>query len=643
MNKYAILREYFGHDSFRDGQEQLIDNILSGRDVLGIMPTGAGKSLCYQVPALMLSGITIVLSPLISLMKDQVTALVESGINAACLNSAMEQWEYAEFFQRAYSGELKIIYVAPERLDTEEFLNFAERTQISMITVDEAHCVSQWGQDFRPSYLRIVEFIEKLSYRPIVSAFTATATREVRDDIAKILRLREPFVMTTGFDRKNLYFGVLKPQNRYAKLTELLNKYRGKCGIVYCLSRKNVEEVCDRLNADGFSATRYHAGLPAAERAKNQEDFIYDKKAVMVATNAFGMGIDKSDVRFVIHFNMPKNIESYYQEAGRAGRDGEPADCILLYSGQDVRTNQFLINNSRDENTELSPDAAEEVRRKDMERLKYMTFYSTTSDCLRGFMLRYFGDSAPDNCDNCSCCTGEFELTDVTVDAQKIISCVYRVHQKGRDFGKVMIVDILKGSKVEKLLSMGFDKLSTYGIMKDSPLRLIRAELDWLISGGYLVLTDDDFPVIRLTAKSAAVLKGEVTLQMRLPKTLPKKEKPSKSEENRYYAESGLFTELRKLRTELAAAENVPAYIIFSDAALKDMCRKLPTDTDSFLTVSGVGKHKAERYGERFCRLIMEYIKSHPDEEKAPDGEMSYLEKQLDSYRNSVLGQKVRK
>lgn len=642
MDKYAILREYFGHDSFRDGQEQLIDNILSGRDVLGIMPTGAGKSLCYQVPALMLSGITIVLSPLISLMKDQVTALVESGINAAYLNSAMDQWEYAEFFHRAYSGELKIIYVAPERLDTEEFLNFAERTQISMITVDEAHCVSQWGQDFRPSYLRIVEFIEKLSYRPVVSAFTATATREVRDDIAKILQLRDPFVITTGFDRKNLYFGVLKPQNRYAKLMELLKKYQGKCGIVYCLSRKSVEEVCDRLNTDGFSATRYHAGLSAAERAANQEDFIYDKKAVMVATNAFGMGIDKSDVRFVIHYNMPKNIESYYQEAGRAGRDGEPADCILLYSGQDVRTNQFLINNSRDENTELSPDAAEEVRRKDMERLKYMTFYSTTSDCLRGFMLRYFGDSAPDNCGNCSCCTGEFELTDVTVDAQKIISCVYRVHQKGRDFGKVMIVDILKGSKGEKLLSMGFDKLSTYGIMKDSPLRMIRAELDWLISGGYLALTDDEFPVVRLTAKSAAVLKGEVKLQMRLPKALPKKEKPSKSDESRYFAESGLFTELRKLRTELASAENVPAYIIFSDAALKDMCRKLPTDIDSFLTVSGVGKHKAERYGERFCRLIIEYIKSHPDEEKAPDGEMSYLEKQLDSYRNSVFGQKIR-
>ena len=346
MDKYGVLKEYFGHDSFRNGQEDIIDNILAGRDTLGIMPTGAGKSVCYQVPALMLDGITVVVSPLISLMKDQVNALVSAGISAACINSSLTKEEYAEVFRGAFRGAYKIIYAAPERLDTEYFLRLASQVRISMVTVDEAHCVSQWGQDFRPSYLRIIEFIEKLPTRPIVSAFTATATADVRDDIIKILRLNDPFTVTTGFDRKNLSFAVMQPTGKYEALKSLLSGYKERSGIVYCLSRRNVEDVCERLCRDGFSATRYHAGLTDEERQRNQDDFIYDRKQIMVATNAFGMGIDKSDVRFVIHYNMPKNIESYYQEAGRAGRDGEPAECTLLYSGKDVSTNSFMIDKS---------------------------------------------------------------------------------------------------------------------------------------------------------------------------------------------------------------------------------------------------------------------------------------------------------
>ena len=640
MDKYDILRNYFGHSTFRNGQETLIDGILSRRDVLGIMPTGAGKSMCYQVPAMLLEGVTVVISPLISLMKDQVTALTEAGINAACINSSLTMEEYSDFFRRAYSGQLKLIYAAPERLDTEEFLKLANTVNISMVTVDEAHCVSQWGQDFRPSYLRISEFIEKLPYRPIISAFTATATGEVREDISRLLKLQSPVEVVTGFDRKNLYFGVISPQNKYSKLVELLKNYPDKCGIVYCLSRKNVEEVCEKLNNDGFSASRYHAGLSPEERKQNQEDFIYDRRQIMVATNAFGMGIDKSDVRFVIHYNMPKNIESYYQEAGRAGRDGEPADCILLYSGQDVRTNQFLIEKSREENTELSENQAEIVYRKDMDRLKYMTFYSTLTTCLRSYMLQYFGERASDECGNCSSCLGEFEIRDITVDAQKIISCVYRVHQRGRDYGKTMIAEILKGSSNERLFSLGLNTLSTYGIMSESLGRVIRSEIDYLIQEDYLLATEEEFPVLRLTAKSADILKGNTTLTMRMPKALPKKSKTNYDREKEYYAESGLYAELKNLRKELAAEEKVPAYIVFSDATLRDMCRKLPTYIGRFYEVSGVGKRKAEKYGEQFCKVISDYIKAHPDEKKAPEGEMTYLEKQLASYRDNVISHK---
>ncbi|MFZ3131238.1 MAG: DNA helicase RecQ, partial [Desulfosporosinus sp.] len=491
MDKQIILKKYFGHTQFRSGQSELIDSILAGKDVLSIMPTGAGKSICYQVPALMFEGITLVISPLISLMKDQVNALVQSGVRAAYLNSSLTAGQYTEVFRRALNGQYEIIYIAPERLAVDEFIRFAEQTKIAMVTIDEAHCVSQWGQDFRPDYLKIVEFIERLSYRPVVGAFTATATKEVREDIAYILRLKDPLVVATGFDRKNLYFGVQKPQNKFSALLQILKQNKEKSGIIYCSTRKTVETVCADLKRNGFPATRYHAGLSDMERNTNQDDFLYDRQPLMVATNAFGMGIDKSNVSFVVHYNMPKNLESYYQEAGRAGRDGEPAQCILLYSGQDVRTNQFLIDNS-EANPDLPTEMREEVRKRDRERLKLMTFYCTTSDCLRQYILKYFGESSANYCGNCSNCNTNFETVDITVEAQKIISCVYRVAQQHRSFGKTMISDILHGSKNEKIQRFKLDALSTYGIMSGIPVHRIRSILDFLLENGFLVLTDDE-------------------------------------------------------------------------------------------------------------------------------------------------------
>lgn len=438
-DKLSVLKEYFGHDSFREGQDRITDSLLGGRDVLGIMPTGAGKSICYQVPALMFDGITIVVSPLISLMKDQVSALVQSGVAAAYINSSLTHAQYLKVLQNTESGKYKIIYVAPERLCAPAFLGICRNLNISMVAVDEAHCVSQWGQDFRPSYLKIPDFIDALNSRPVVGAFTATATGAVRDDIKTLLRLVSPLVVTTGFDRPNLFFSVMQPKNKSIELMKLIKERKNESGIVYCSTRKAVEEVCELLQKNGFAATRYHAGLDENECRRNQDDFVYDRAAIMVATNAFGMGIDKSNVSFVIHYNMPKNMESYYQEAGRAGRDSRSADCILLYSAKDVRTNQFLINNS-EPNPDLTEDEQEEVRRRDRERLKQMTFYCTTHKCLRKFILEYFGDKGPERCEKCSNCLSNHENTDITVDAQKIMSCVARTGQR---YGKKVICDVL--------------------------------------------------------------------------------------------------------------------------------------------------------------------------------------------------------
>ena len=429
IDKNQILKQYFGYDSFREGQEELINSILEGRDTFGIMPTGSGKSLCFQVPALMMEGITLVISPLISLMKDQVMALNQAGVHAAFLNSSLSTNQYFKALSFAKEGRYKIIYVAPERLLTESFLEFAVNTQISMLTIDEVHCVSQWGQDFRPSYLKIVDFIKMLPQRPVISAFTATATKEVREDIVNILELEAPFIATTGYDRPNLYLDVQSPKDKYSALREFVSLHPDQCGIVYCLTRKLVEEVSMKLDRDGFSVTRYHAGLSDYERQKNQDDFIYDRAQIMIATNAFGMGIDKSNVRFVIHYNMPKSIEAYYQEIGRCSRDGEPGVCLLYYGGQDVVTNQLFVDNNQ-ENKELDYETREIVLERDRERLRKMTFYCFTNECLRDYILRYFGEYGGNYCGNCSNCLTQFEEVDVTEIAAVLIGCVQSCRQR---------------------------------------------------------------------------------------------------------------------------------------------------------------------------------------------------------------------
>lgn len=602
-NKYGVLKEYFGHDSFREGQDRITDSLLGGRDVLGIMPTGAGKSICYQVPALMFEGVTVVVSPLISLMKDQVSALVQSGVAAAYINSSLTHAQYLKVLQNTENGKYKIIYVAPERLCAPAFLEICRSLSISMVAVDEAHCVSQWGQDFRPSYLKIPDFIESLPSRPVVGAFTATATGTVREDIKNLLKLRSPLVVATGFDRPNLFFSVMHPNKKSIALMKLIKERKGESGIVYCSTRKAVEEVCELLNKNGFTATRYHAGLDEDERRLNQDDFVYDRAPIMVATNAFGMGIDKSNVSFVIHYNMPKNMESYYQEAGRAGRDGRNADCILLYSSKDVRTNQFLINNS-EPNPDLTEDEQEEVRRRDRERLKQITFYCTTHKCLRKFILEYFGDKSPERCCKCSNCLSNHENTDITVDAQKIMSCVARTGQR---YGKKVICDVLRGSKNERLISAGLSRQSTYGIMADCTEKRLRDIIEYLCENGYMTAEGDEYPILRLTPKSRGVLTGSETLRMMLE--IPQKKKASSAKSAALSpADEKLLTALKELRKSLAMRQSVPAYVVFSDATLMDMCRIKPKNRDEFMEVSGVGQRKAIRYGEVFLATIAEFL-----------------------------------
>ncbi|MDR0817168.1 MAG: RecQ family ATP-dependent DNA helicase, partial [Clostridiales Family XIII bacterium] len=532
-NSLTILEKYFGYHAFRDGQEPIIENILGGRDALGIMPTGAGKSMCYQVPAMMFDGVTIVVSPLISLMKDQVQALTQAGVPAAFINSSLNMSELDDVYHRARTGDYKILYVAPERLTAPDWLTLAGEIKISMVTVDEAHCISQWGQDFRPSYLAIPDFIESLTLpgahqgahqgsRPVVSAFTATATAQVREDIVVRLRLQDPLVMLTGFDRPNLYYEVQKPKNKTSALLKILRERQDRSGIVYCSTRKAVEEVCAELTLKGYAVTRYHAGLSEKERRANQEDFQYDRKTVMVATNAFGMGIDKSNVGYVIHYNMPKNLESYYQEAGRAGRDGSPADCILLYSGQDVRTGQFLIEKSIESNEDLTYEQKHSLMEKDLALLSKMTIYTATQDCLRGYILKYFGEKTDIYCGNCSNCNTTFEEKDVTEEAQKIVSCIVRMSKwnqsYGRAYGKTMIADVLRGSAVARIIQTGFDRLPTYGIMADVPKRRIIDIIDHLIINGYLNITEDKYPVVTLTNRYKEITNGEALLKIKLPK-----------------------------------------------------------------------------------------------------------------------------
>ena len=629
--KYEILKNIFGYDTFREGQETLVDSTLSGRDVLGIMPTGAGKSICFQVPALMFEGITIVVSPLISLMKDQVAALNQAGVHAAYINSSLTEGQYRKAMENARRGQYKIIYVAPERLMTDSFQSLVQEVEISMTAVDEAHCISQWGQDFRPSYLKIVEFINLLPKRPVIAAYTATATKQVKEDILCILGLRDPAVVVTGYDRKNLYFAVKKPKDKKAQLLDYLSKNREKSGIIYCNTRKTVEEVELDLRRAGYPVTRYHAGLTDAERRQNQEDFIYDRRPVMVATNAFGMGIDKSNVRYVIHYNMPKDIESYYQEAGRAGRDGEPAECLLFYSGQDVRINEFLIG-TQAENSELDEEERELIKERDQERLRKMTFYCFTNECLREYILRYFGEYGGNYCGNCENCRTEFEDIDVTEDACHIIRMVLTSHER---YGINAVLDGVHGSDTAKVRQFRLDQNPEYGSLKGRTLVRLRQILNDMLIKGYLFLTTSDYPVLKMTksgrellehweqkeAKRAEEPEGQDIMPgyaadssfrviLKLPKEQERtvsrgQEKKKKTAVDAKYPD--LFEQLRKYRYELAQKEHVPPYIIFSDKTLKEMSTFLPTTQDAMLEINGIGKVKYDKYGEAFMEIVRAY------------------------------------
>lgn len=608
MDKAQLLQRVFGYDQFRPGQEALIDGVLSGRDVFGIMPTGGGKSMCYQIPALLLPGITLVVSPLISLMRDQVMALKAAGIQAAFINSTLTASQLHTVYRNLRAGQYKLVYVAPERLDTPSFLDLAAQLPIQFLAVDEAHCISQWGQDFRPSYLRIVQFIQALPRRPVIGAYTATATEQVRQDVERILMLRSPVRTVTGFDRPNLYFEVQKPEMRDQQLRQLIRHRQGKSGIVYCSTRKNVETVCQMLCDQGFSATRYHAGLSEQERNENQEDFLYDRKPIMVATNAFGMGIDKSNVSFVIHYNMPKSMEAYYQEAGRAGRDGSPAECILLYKGFDVQTARFLINNGS-ENEELDPAQREIIRQQDLRRLEAMVGYCKTNQCLRHYILDYFGQKAPELCGNCGNCQGNFQEVDITRQAQMILSCMKRIYDKrGCWVGASVVARTLRGSRDKRILEMGLDSLPTYGLMKDHGRSEIHSMLDHLEAEGY-VQSEQEYQTLFLTQKAARVLFHGEQVVMKMERQL----QPSQEEKRLTAENADLFDVLKELRFQLAKEAGVPAFVIFSNATLVDMAQKQPKTLSEFKRVSGVGEIKAAWYGEAFLSKIRSYLKDNAE------------------------------
>ncbi len=599
--KHQLLNRYFGYNVFRSGQEALIDAQLKGQDVLGIMPTGGGKSLCYQLPALLLDGITLVVSPLISLMKDQVTSLRKAGIAAAYINSTLSWGQINAVYQNMIEGKYKIIYIAPERLLTDGFLSAIQYVTVSLFVVDEAHCISQWGQDFRPSYLRIVEFLNQLDYRPVVSAFTATATERVRDDIMEILCLDDPLQINTGFDRPNLYFEVMKPNNKPLSLLSLVREREEKSGIIYCATRKEVENVCQLLQERDISATRYHAGLPEEERQENQDDFLYDRCSVMVATNAFGMGIDKSNVSYVIHYNMPQSMEAYYQEAGRAGRDGSDAECILLYTASDIRTAKYLIENGS-ENEELTEEQREEIQKLDLQRLDQMIGYCKTTGCLRGYILRYFGEKHREVCGNCSNCETTAEEIDITTEAKMILSCVKRIHSHlGYALGVSSVVNVLRGSKDKRILELGLDRLSTYGLMQNISRNTVQEMVERLEDLGYLY-TDPQHLAMVLTNRSGDVLLRGETVQMFVRKRIGH----GKTAAGEMIDES-LFNALRALRLKIALEEKVPAYIVFTNATLQDMAAKRPSTMTEFLNISGVGERKAKQYGEKFLSEIKKH------------------------------------
>lgn len=663
MTSNEILKSVFGYEEFRSGQKEIIDEILSVKDCLGIMPTGAGKSICYQVPALMFPGITIVISPLISLMKDQVFALNQAGIHAAYINSSLSERQISMAFDNACRGQYKIIYIAPERLDTKRFFELIHAVDISMVAVDEAHCISQWGQDFRPAYLNIVKFVNMLEKRPVIAAFTATATKEVKEDIIKILGLNNPKVFITSFDRPNLYFKVKHVTSKPAEALSYCLSKKDECGIVYCATRKNVDEICDLLNNNGILATKYHAGLTNAQRSKNQEDFIYDRVKVVVATNAFGMGIDKSDVRYVLHYNMPQSMENYYQEAGRAGRDGEEAECLLLYNPQDIIINRFLIEN-KEASEEIDIETQKEIARRDNKRLQVMIDYCNTTACLRTFILQYFGEQADYKdsransmtaCGHCCNCCNEVDFVDVTNEASNLVECVYEL---GERFGTGMVIAVARGEDNDRIIRMGLNELSSFASLSRLSERSIKEIINELIRQEVLVKTSGQYPLLQMGARRKAFDNGDIKITIRdegkdssFKRDLTRSRKRSLSSmsdsdyksnyrgyEDNYYSgdyskqtksrsplrisrdyytsaskinlseeAKELLNRLKEVRKNIAQRERMPAYIIFGDKTLLQMCVYRPTSYEEMLGISGVGENKNKKYGLEFAREIAKF------------------------------------
>ncbi len=583
-----LLEKYYGYKSFRKGQENIISNIIDGNDVLAIMPTGGGKSICYQVPALIFEGLTIVISPLISLMKDQVDALKDMGINGEFINSSISSAEENRVIDNIRNGQCKILYVAPERLESLNFLNVISECSVSQIAIDEAHCISQWGHDFRTSYTKVSGFIKLLKTRPIITAFTATASEEVREDIIRLLNLNKPKIFITGFDRENLLINVIKSGDKKSYLHNYINSNKESSGVIYAATRKEVDKIHEELSHNGFSITKYHAGLSENDRKQNQEDFIYDRSNIMVATNAFGMGIDKPNIRFVVHYNMPKNIEGYYQEIGRAGRDGEKSECILLFSPQDVQIQKYLIEQS-----------IENIDRKNNQykKLNEMTDFVYSNECYRKYILDYFGEVYDHNCNNCSNCLNEGELVDKTIDAQKVLSCIYRMKNK---FGSGMLVDVLRGSKNKKVIQFNFNELSTYGIMKDYSNDELKNFINTLISHRYISVVNGTYPVLGLNQRSMSVLKSEEKVVFKEFKI-----------EKKAREDNELYSILKEIRKEISVENGVPPYVIFGDATLKEMTVKYPVNKEQMLNISGVGEIKYKKYGEIFENEIKKFIKEN--------------------------------
>ena len=584
MNKiFEILNKYYGYNSFRKGQYEIISNILRGRDSFCILPTGAGKSICYQIPALMFNGITIVISPLISLMKDQVDNLNSNGINSRYINSTQKLEVSDEIIELCKKGEVKLLYIAPEKLENEFFKRKLRLLNISQIAIDEAHCVSMWGHDFRKSYGLIAEFIDNLRIRPVVTAFTATATEVVRKDVINLLKLRNPYIYIGSFDRENLEIKLYIEEDKLELVKDIIREREGEAGIIYCATRKEVDGLYYYLKDLGYDVLKYHGGLKDSEKEFYQDEFLNENSNVMIATNAFGMGIDKSNIRYIIHFTIPKNIEGYYQEIGRAGRDGLSAKCYLFFNRADIRTLEYLIYTTV------------QLNRKEIEikKLQQMIDFCETKECLRAFILRYFGEqNIREYCTNCSNCLSNDELRDYTIEAQKVLSCVYRSKER---YGISVLIDVLRGMVGPKIINDKLNQLSTYGIMKDYSSKFIRDFIKVLIEYGYISLRQGTYSMLQLNEKSYKILKSDLKVVLKL-----------EADNEEKVLNNMLFNKLKLWRRDIAIQEGVKPYIIFSDATLIELCNKLPQNEEELLEIRGMGEKKFKKYGEKLIELLKE-------------------------------------